>query len=296
MWFDRADREFCVGDRVHAHECGRWHPAVLTRAGDGVYDAVGEDGSVFCGLGSKELRAEVTYPPVELGATLNPWDAADDVVVAGRGSRRQTGGEDSPPQPEAPAPRVAAAPPRRGANRWSEGARVSADYCGLGYYHDATVSGSHADGTYSLRYDDGLTEDRVPPSRVAPPGGGGDASWDPPPPRAAPAKPAERRRSRASAATPPLRAVRDVAPPARRDGLREGSRASGNWNGLGYWHPCTVVAVLPGGTLRLQYDDGFEEEAPPSNVLPAGARGWLHGWPCRGGCARGSRWLSCPGS
>ena len=42
---------------------------------------------------------------------------------------------------------------------WGHGARVSADYASLGYYHPEAVAAVHSDGTYDLIYDDGLTFD-----------------------------------------------------------------------------------------------------------------------------------------
>jgi len=44
-------------------------------------------------------------------------------------------------------------------------------------------------------------------------------------------------------------------------GIGVGSRVQGNWSGGGYWHPATVMDLLPGGAYVLQYDDGLEERA-----------------------------------
>ena len=56
---------------------------------------------------------------------------------------------------------VAVAAAERGNSRLGvrEGCRVSADYGGLGYYHDATVTAVNSNGTLDLLYDDGLREE-----------------------------------------------------------------------------------------------------------------------------------------
>ena len=206
------------------------------------------------------------------GATgRDPWGNEAERAELVRDLARQIA-EEPVPRKEPPPPRQPASA-RSSLHKWNANARVSADYCSLGYYHDATITALNPDGSYSVVYDDGLVEDRVPQNRIAPPGGprgenaGGNADgrWDPPPP-----KPVENRRRRA--ASPAAR--RPVDPPGpglrRPDGLGEGSQAQGNWQNLGYWHPCTVLAVLPNGGCKLQYDDGYTEDAPPECVLPVG--------------------------
>jgi hypothetical protein len=80
-------------------------------------------------------------------------------------------------------------------------------------------------------------------------------------PRAA--APSTRRR----ASTPPALAS---GAGAELLGIGVGSRVQGNWGGGGYWHPATVMDLLPGGAYVLQYDDGLEERATADCVrLPA---------------------------
>ena len=76
--------------------------------------------------------------------------------------------------------------------------------------------------------------------------------------------------SRRRATTPPPSNRSREPAPAPAEALRVGSRAQGNWRAQGYWHPCTVVALLPGGAFRLEYDDGHMEDAPAEMVLPMG--------------------------
>ena len=263
MWNSSNDR-FAVGDRVHAKDHMGWVSAVLVRQyADGRWDAMTDDRINLCGLTPQQLRLEPSYPSVsdDLSSTLvDPWDDG-----AARGAALQPS---QPAQSQAP-------PPAAPKHKFIEGARVQSDYCGLGYYHDATIKGLNPDGTYAVLYDDGLTEERVPPNRINYGGAGGgsgrdDGKWSAPPPRDSSSssgasgqhaqKGREQRRRRISA--PPSDGV-----------LREGSKAQGNWGGLGYWHPCTIQAVLPGGGgFRLLYEDGFEEDAPAECVKPLAPR------------------------
>jgi hypothetical protein len=49
--------------------------------------------------------------------------------------------------------------------------------------------------------------------------------------------------------------------------LRVGARALCNWQSMGIYHPCTVLAVLPGPAYCVLYDDGWEEDADAECVL-----------------------------
>ena len=264
MWFG-VNEDLLVGDRVRAQDRrGAWRAGVLSRAHrDGSFDVECEDGTSLGSVPAQQLRMEPNYPNFEAHATLQqqPWDdngAAENLNVQ-YSAREDQALPARPHQAEAP-PQPPQLPPR-GEGGWSDGARVSADYCGLGYYHEATVSGINQNGTYTLRYDDGLIEEHVPAARMTYPGGPPAAK------PAAPSKPVEPPRRRA--ATPPQRSRQPA--PAAAEALGPGSKAQGNWRALGYWHPCTVVALLAGGAFRLLYEDGFEEDAPAEFVLPAGA-------------------------
>ena len=122
-------------------------------------------------------------------------------------------------------------------------------------------------------YDDGLTEERVPLSRIAGHNGsscgasGGvrsDGSWDP--------LQLDRRLTANGALRGVLRDVAAGGQSSTSTGERPVRRfaCSGQLNGWAIGN-CEVVAELPGGALRLRYDDGFEEDAPAGNVLPPGA-------------------------
>ena len=158
------------------------------------------------------------------------------------------------PRGREPAPRAAFAP-REGnagsyarnlakAHRHACGERVSADYGALGYFHEAVVTATNADGSYAVLYDDGLREDGVPPNRIAPPGG--------PAPEPRGGAPRQGRRAASPPrGRPPSRQL-PPAPAAASGYLGVGSRVSANWQMLGYWHPATVLALLDGGAYQLQ--------------------------------------------
>jgi hypothetical protein len=292
MWSMRHD--FRLGDHVRAQdELGSWRSGrLVARRADGSFDVRCQDGSNIVAVPIQQIRPQQSdYSAFDGNATLpDAWKGAPaappplppdenrsaqyvaDALSCepGGGSSHHgadDGDENGEParerevvRPRAPPKPLVARPP--GAFR--DGARVHADYAGLGYYHPATVSGINVDGTYTLTYDDGLVEERVPPSRMGGPGQGvgaavpaaSDDSDRPPPPKKPLPPPARR---------PPSRE------PTAAEGLRVGSRAQGNWNRLGYWHPCTVIALLPDGAFRIEYEDGYEEEAPSECVLPVGA-------------------------
>ena len=130
------------------------------------------------------------------------------------------------------------------AHRHACGERVSADYGALGYFHEAVVTATNADGSYAVLYDDGLREDGVPPNRIAPPGG--------PAPEPRGGAPRQGRRAASPPrGRPPSRQL-PPAPAAASGYLGVGSRVSANWQMLGYWHPATVLALLDGGAYQLQ--------------------------------------------
>ena len=129
------------------------------------------------------------------------------------------------------------------AHRHACGERVSADYGALGYFHEAVVTATNADGSYAVLYDDGLREDGVPPNRSRRPAGRRRAARR----RAA----AGRRAASPPRGRPPSRQL-PPAPPAAAGYLGVGARVSANWQMLGYWHPATVLALLDGGAYQLQ--------------------------------------------
>ncbi|KAL1511097.1 hypothetical protein AB1Y20_005919 [Prymnesium parvum] len=228
--------EWQRGDRVVANYDGRgvWRGAEVFRANpDGTYDLLYDEGMSETSVPAMHVRMEPAYP------------ALDETIVPTNSTFRE--------------PWDAADEGRAGAGV-TVGTRVEADYSGIGYFHPATVNLVYPDGTFELVYDDGLREDRVPLVRIRTQEARVAEERAAPPPRAM---------GRMRARTPPGRAREPR--PAAAEVLRVGSLAQGNWGGLGYWHPATVMALLPGGAFLLRYEDGYEEEAAAECVLPAGS-------------------------
>eukprot|EP00965_Chrysotila_dentata_P200955 6180289-Pleurochrysis_carterae.AAC.2 len=278
MWGSRL--ELYPDARVRVNLRGQWLPAsIATVNADATYDILYDDGPAESGVPVARLRPEPVFAVQDdaLGGTMQePW-----------------GGEPSDPDPyggelakarQAMREREAYQQYHSGhdANRLMPNSRVTADYCGLGYYHEATVVSANVDGTYTLLYDDGIREERVPAQRIAQ---AGAAQHEPPagreriprrrertpPAQQAPAyapfgaqpsefsRPASRPTSSSSAneVQPVAGRPRDHFRPSSNggasDNIQIGSRVQGNWNQLGYWHPAVAVARLPGGGYMLQY-------------------------------------------
>lgn len=276
--------DLSLGDNVRAQDSqGAWRSGrLVSRRSDGSFDVRCGDGETLMAVPVQSIRVEPVYPVFDGNATQPDMWAGGSAAGAppppppppdddenrsvqyefapagceqgGGGGGRDDGGGSSELARERQAvrDREAKAPLVARPGGFRDGARVSADYAGLGYWHPATVSSINVDGTYTLTYDDGLVEERVPSSRMggqnaraeaAPSADWGDA------PRRAPSKPAAPRRR---ASPPPSRSREPAATESGGGALRVGSRAQGNWNGMGYWHPCTVVSLLPGGAFRLE--------------------------------------------
>ena len=307
MWNARPFRR---GERVHANfqGQGRWVGAVVVgvHQDTATYDLQYDHGAGEEEVPAGDIRLEGAYPQAgnghhgggALGATqADPW-GGNSVCAGGVGGGGAFEPIDEQAEREQQAMRdreeAAAAIAAQHVQRLQQqqamqmqqaqqqqqprfqvGDRASGNYANLGYFHPATISAVHPDGTYSLMYDDGLREDGVPPASVAPLGR--PTAPTPPPqprelqeraaPRQQPAQAAPRRR----ASTPPARPPPNINN-SSGDFLGVGSRVQGNWNNLGAWHPATVLELLPGGAYLLQYDDGYEEHVPAERVLPLGAR------------------------
>ena len=149
------------GDRVAANYDGRgaWHGAEVMRVnGDGTVDLRYDQGMNEAGVHSSQLRMEPVYPAFD-----EPADGGQEHMPSDLARERQALRQCEAEQQQHAQAQVRE--PARGG--WiSVGAHVDADYSGIGYFHPATVSCVHPDGTYELLYDDGLKEDRVPLQRI----------------------------------------------------------------------------------------------------------------------------------
>mmetsp|Transcript_87495 Transcript_87495/g.255835 ORF Transcript_87495/g.255835 Transcript_87495/m.255835 type:complete len:889 (+) Transcript_87495:11-2677(+) len=267
-----------AGERVDVDDGhGNWVGAVVTSSNpDGSVNVRYDDGTAENRVPAQYIRVKPIHEH-EAGGSHSGFSSAFEPAS----QERDQAGEELLDQTYLPEHHQNL-PPRRplsreqvveGGVRWGAGSRVTADYAGLGYYHPATVTAVHANGTYDLLYDDDLTEQHVPSTRIARPGdsrpGSGSGR------RASPAAREKGVQPRPTARTPPPPSA--TPPPTRLEDVRVGSAVQGNWKGLGYWHPCVVMALLPGQAFLLRYEDGFEEEAPAGLVRLVGAAGSAFG-------------------
>mmetsp|Transcript_101935 Transcript_101935/g.287688 ORF Transcript_101935/g.287688 Transcript_101935/m.287688 type:complete len:1010 (-) Transcript_101935:198-3227(-) len=268
--FDGLDQDIRAHHLVSSAHVGAMHAAAegFDGAGDGALDHT-------CLPGGFQQESQQLTPP---GSQQIP---KPQQPMFGEQSSISDSRQDAQHSPQSQRPVSGEEHVVGGQSRWSIGARVSADYAGLGYYHPATVAAVHPGGLYDLVYDDGLTEQKVQPSRVASPSGSraGSASGR----RSsslAREKPREKPTpSRQKASSPTAQPAAPAAPaPSRKEDLRVGSAAEGDWKGLGYWHPCVVTDLFPDGSFLVRYEDGFEEEASPERVrLPSAFGGGAFG-------------------
>lgn len=162
MWGRKAG--YSEGDECRAQLGGVWRTArVATCHADGSFDLVCDDGSTQRRVSPAVMQPH--YPQVggaaELGGTMSDLWGAAPVVGAGAPADPTDLGRER----QAFRAREARPAPAE-AVRLIIGGQVSADYCGRGHFHAATVMAANGDGSYALLYEDGLREERVPPHRI----------------------------------------------------------------------------------------------------------------------------------
>ena len=151
----------------------------------------------------EDLESELslsTWPPLERQRFLRAWrglrgendvdDAAADDAAAD--TDEEPAAAPRPPSP-APAPEPVSPPPPAEAPRYQVGDQVEARWKGGERYYPALVLVARVDGSVDIRYTDGDTESRVPPTLL---------------------RPLSRRRGRARRAPSPRRAPTPPAPMA----------------------------------------------------------------------------------
>ena len=300
MW-----EEVQVGDRVRAHgRGGAWYSGIVLRAhADGRCDVQCEDGTVLGRVPQAHLYAasaeasvpSSNRPSFDGNATLpDPWDGrshepTDACGESGMCSCQRVGSVNGATTPAAMRAHSSTSDtlcvsvsssssgscrrrlrssrqPTPSSKSWRDGARAAPGHW-LGYYHEATVDGVNEDGTYTLRYDDGLVEENVPSAHDLPGGPPGHVPLyrdlhgeGTPLTEGGASSPAAAKAVDAAAVS-----IARAHGRRRRAACRQRRRAPGTTWGTG----TAGLFAKPGGGYRLVYDDGTRRRRRRS------------AWPCR---------------